>query len=96
MDQRKIQRQRDCTAGHRPGNKVNTGRLYTNEKEEGTTLTSINLSGSQFDYDFMLEHCKDHVLLIQEHWRLKDELHAWETLAHMKGWQGVWEPAKQT
>eukprot|EP00972_Heterocapsa_arctica_P113682 16438495-Heterocapsa_arctica.AAC.1 len=26
--------QRDCTAGHRPGNKVNTGRLYTHEKEE--------------------------------------------------------------
>eukprot|EP00972_Heterocapsa_arctica_P010039 1475381-Heterocapsa_arctica.AAC.1 len=44
----------------------------------------------------MLEHCKDHVLLIQEHWRLKDELHAWETQAHMKGWQGIWEPAKQT
>eukprot|EP00972_Heterocapsa_arctica_P082045 12092575-Heterocapsa_arctica.AAC.1 len=33
-------------------------------------------------------------MLIQEHWRLKDELHSWETLAHLKGWQGVWEPAK--
>eukprot|EP00972_Heterocapsa_arctica_P002371 343800-Heterocapsa_arctica.AAC.1 len=44
----------------------------------------------------MLEHCKDHVLLIQEHWRLKDELHTWGALAYRKGWQGVWEPAKQT
>eukprot|EP00972_Heterocapsa_arctica_P027979 4115961-Heterocapsa_arctica.AAC.1 len=44
----------------------------------------------------MLEHCKDHILLIQEHWRLKEELHTWETPAHMKGWQGVSEPAKLT
>eukprot|EP00972_Heterocapsa_arctica_P098598 14550712-Heterocapsa_arctica.AAC.1 len=44
----------------------------------------------------MLEHCKYHVLLVQEHWRLKDELHTWESLAYRKGWQGVWEPAKQT
>eukprot|EP00972_Heterocapsa_arctica_P039937 5883073-Heterocapsa_arctica.AAC.1 len=32
----------------------------------------------------------------EEHWGLKEELHTWDTLAHMKGWQGVWEPAKQT
>eukprot|EP00972_Heterocapsa_arctica_P085705 12629289-Heterocapsa_arctica.AAC.1 len=35
-------------------------------------------------------------MLIQEHWRLKEELHTWETLAYFKGWQGVWEPAKVT
>eukprot|EP00972_Heterocapsa_arctica_P076237 11247291-Heterocapsa_arctica.AAC.1 len=44
----------------------------------------------------MSYHCKDHVMLIQEHWRLKQELHSWETLADLKGWQGVWEPAKVT
>eukprot|EP00972_Heterocapsa_arctica_P101514 14958835-Heterocapsa_arctica.AAC.1 len=26
--------------------------------------------------------------------RRMEELHSWETLAHLKGWQGVWEPAK--
>eukprot|EP00972_Heterocapsa_arctica_P024940 3676075-Heterocapsa_arctica.AAC.1 len=57
---------------------------------------SINLSGSQFDYNSILEHCKDHVLLIQEHWGLKDEIHTWGSIARMKGWQGVWEPARQT
>eukprot|EP00972_Heterocapsa_arctica_P034468 5075090-Heterocapsa_arctica.AAC.1 len=35
-------------------------------------------------------------MLIQEHWRLKEELRSWETLAYLKGWQGVWEPAKVT
>eukprot|EP00972_Heterocapsa_arctica_P003225 480712-Heterocapsa_arctica.AAC.1 len=33
-------------------------------------------------------------MLIQEHWRLKEELHTWQTLAYLKGWQGIWEPAK--
>eukprot|EP00972_Heterocapsa_arctica_P008210 1201753-Heterocapsa_arctica.AAC.1 len=88
--------QRDCTAGDRPTNKVNICRLFKNEKQEGTIFTSINSAGSQFDYEFMLGHCKDHVLLIQEHWRLQDDLHTWETLAYRKGWQGIWEPAKHT
>eukprot|EP00972_Heterocapsa_arctica_P025651 3774164-Heterocapsa_arctica.AAC.1 len=35
-------------------------------------------------------------MLIQEHWRLKEELHTWQMLAHLKGWQGVSEPAKVT
>eukprot|EP00972_Heterocapsa_arctica_P028845 4243669-Heterocapsa_arctica.AAC.1 len=64
------------------------GRLYKQEKEDGTRITSTNMSGSQFDFEHMLEHCTDHVMLIQEHWRLKDELHTWQTLAHLKGWQG--------
>eukprot|EP00972_Heterocapsa_arctica_P102171 15055130-Heterocapsa_arctica.AAC.1 len=54
------------------------------------------MSGSQFDVEYMLEHCTDHVMIIQEHWRLKDKLHTWQTLAHLKGWQGVWEPGKVT
>eukprot|EP00972_Heterocapsa_arctica_P085357 12579974-Heterocapsa_arctica.AAC.1 len=61
----------------------------TQEKEDGTIITSANLSGSQFDFEYMLERCKDHVMLIQEHWRLNEELHTWQTLAHLKGWQGV-------
>eukprot|EP00972_Heterocapsa_arctica_P104264 15367398-Heterocapsa_arctica.AAC.1 len=44
----------------------------------------------------MLEHCKYHAMLIQEHWILKEELHTWGTLAYLKGWQGFWEPAKVT
>eukprot|EP00972_Heterocapsa_arctica_P003464 515929-Heterocapsa_arctica.AAC.1 len=44
----------------------------------------------------MLEHCKYRVMLIQQHWILKEELRTWQTLAHLKGWQGVWEPAKVT
>eukprot|EP00972_Heterocapsa_arctica_P049208 7242065-Heterocapsa_arctica.AAC.1 len=35
-------------------------------------------------------------MLIQEHWRLKEELRTWQTLAHLKGWRGIWEPAKAT
>jgi hypothetical protein len=75
---------------------MKTGRLFKNEREDGTIITTINLAGSQFDFDFMLEHCKDHVLIIQEHWRLKDDIHTWESMAYRKGWQGIWEPAKQT
>eukprot|EP00972_Heterocapsa_arctica_P033317 4904083-Heterocapsa_arctica.AAC.1 len=44
----------------------------------------------------MLEHCTDHVMLVQEHWRLKEELHSWQTLSPLKAWQGIWEPAKVT
>eukprot|EP00972_Heterocapsa_arctica_P098597 14550597-Heterocapsa_arctica.AAC.1 len=42
----------------------------------------------------MLDHCKYHIMLMREHWIFKEELHSWATLAHLQGWQGVWEPAK--
>eukprot|EP00972_Heterocapsa_arctica_P075849 11188554-Heterocapsa_arctica.AAC.1 len=86
---------RDCTARrkHDENSNKKDGILYKQEKEDGTIISSTNLSGSQFDFEYTLEHC-DHVMLIQEHWRLKEELHTWQTLAHLKGWQGVWEPAK--
>eukprot|EP00972_Heterocapsa_arctica_P016936 2500042-Heterocapsa_arctica.AAC.1 len=89
---------RDCTARrkHDEKSKKKDVRLYKQEKEDGTIITSTNLSGSQFDSEYMLEHCKDHVMLIQEHWRLKEELHTWQTLAHLQGWQRVWEPARVT
>eukprot|EP00972_Heterocapsa_arctica_P007829 1140673-Heterocapsa_arctica.AAC.1 len=65
---------RDCTArqNHEENNNNNDGIMYKEEKEDGTIMTSTNLSGSQFDFEFMLEHCKYHVMLIQEHWRLKE------------------------
>eukprot|EP00972_Heterocapsa_arctica_P014593 2150018-Heterocapsa_arctica.AAC.1 len=89
---------RDCTARQKHDEKHTNkyGRLYNEEKEDGTIIISTNLSGSQFDVEFMLEHCNDHVMPIQEHWILKEELHTWEPMAHLKGWQGVWEPAKVT
>eukprot|EP00972_Heterocapsa_arctica_P041810 6164294-Heterocapsa_arctica.AAC.1 len=64
---------RDCTArkNHDEDNR-HTGILYKQEKEEGTHITSINLSGSQLDFEFMLDHCKDHEMLIQEQWRLTE------------------------
>eukprot|EP00972_Heterocapsa_arctica_P040730 6002886-Heterocapsa_arctica.AAC.1 len=65
---------RDCTARRKHDkNNANTyGRLYKHEKDDGTIFTSTNLSGSQFDFEFMLHHCKYHVVLIQAHWRLKE------------------------
>eukprot|EP00972_Heterocapsa_arctica_P107487 15833258-Heterocapsa_arctica.AAC.1 len=49
---------RDCTARqkHDENNKKKGCRLYKEEKEDGTIITSTNLSGSQFDVEFMLEH----------------------------------------
>eukprot|EP00972_Heterocapsa_arctica_P103232 15212614-Heterocapsa_arctica.AAC.1 len=35
-------------------------------------------------------------MLIQEHWRLTEDIEKWKNIAYMKGWQGVWEPAKIT
>eukprot|EP00972_Heterocapsa_arctica_P072072 10643800-Heterocapsa_arctica.AAC.1 len=89
---------RDCTTrqNHDEHNNIRNVIIYKQEKESVTRLTSINLSGSQFDFEFMLDHCTDHVMLIQERWRLKEAIHSWQTLAHFKGWQGIWEPAKTT
>eukprot|EP00972_Heterocapsa_arctica_P035656 5247060-Heterocapsa_arctica.AAC.1 len=89
---------RDCTTiqNHDEHRNRQNGRIYKQEKEDGTRPTSINLSGSQFDFAFMLDHCTDHVMLIQEHWRLNEKVHSWQTLAHLKGWQGIREPANTT
>eukprot|EP00972_Heterocapsa_arctica_P054508 8032039-Heterocapsa_arctica.AAC.1 len=62
---------------HDENNNTSNGIFYKQEKDYGTQLTSINLSGSQ-----ALE--------------TNGQLHSWQTLAHLKGWQGVWEPAKVT
>ena len=44
----------------------------------------------------MLDDCKDHILLVQEHWRLESELIVWQNTARRKGWHGIWEAAKAT
>ncbi len=44
----------------------------------------------------MLDDCKDHILLVQEHWRLESELIIWQNTARRKGWHGIWEAAKTT
>eukprot|EP00972_Heterocapsa_arctica_P088660 13072975-Heterocapsa_arctica.AAC.1 len=41
---------------HDKHNNNNNVILYTEEKEDGPILTSANLSGSQFDFEFMLDH----------------------------------------
>eukprot|EP00972_Heterocapsa_arctica_P067358 9940613-Heterocapsa_arctica.AAC.1 len=49
---------RDCTArqNHDEHNNILNASIYKQEKEDGTQLNSINLSGSQFDFEFMLDH----------------------------------------
>eukprot|EP00972_Heterocapsa_arctica_P102582 15118770-Heterocapsa_arctica.AAC.1 len=79
--------------GKRENHKIHHKIMLKEEKEGGTLVTSINLSGSQTDFEYMLDHCKDHIMLIQEHWRLKYEIEKWKSTAYLKGWQGVWEPA---
>eukprot|EP00972_Heterocapsa_arctica_P066107 9752787-Heterocapsa_arctica.AAC.1 len=53
-----VSRMRDCTARqkHDENNKRHNGILYKQEKEDGTRITSANLSGSQFYFEHMLEH----------------------------------------
>eukprot|EP00972_Heterocapsa_arctica_P090105 13292641-Heterocapsa_arctica.AAC.1 len=58
-----------------------TARRTHNEKTNNTY-------GILYNDEKEDEHCKDHVMLIQEHWILNEELHTWETLAYLKGWQG--------
>eukprot|EP00972_Heterocapsa_arctica_P021303 3136425-Heterocapsa_arctica.AAC.1 len=35
-------------------------------------------------------------MLIQEHWRLNEDVESWKSKAFHKGWQGVWEVATKT
>jgi hypothetical protein len=72
------------------------GRLYKEEKIDGTRITTINLSGSLPDFEYMLDNCKDHIMMIQEHKQLNNEMAKWKTTALMRGWQGVWEQATVT
>eukprot|EP00972_Heterocapsa_arctica_P068306 10092734-Heterocapsa_arctica.AAC.1 len=65
------------------------------KKLRGTNITTLNVSGSLQDFEWMLENTEDHIVLIQEHWRLPSEIEAWKSAAFRKGWTGVWHPAKK-
>eukprot|EP00972_Heterocapsa_arctica_P096971 14306496-Heterocapsa_arctica.AAC.1 len=44
------------------------GRRIKGEAERGTNITTLNVSGSLQDFEWVLEHTEDHIVLIQEHW----------------------------
>eukprot|EP00972_Heterocapsa_arctica_P096435 14227076-Heterocapsa_arctica.AAC.1 len=50
---------------------------YKEECEDGTRITTINVSGSQCDFEYVLDMTEDHIVLIQEHWRLEEDIETW-------------------
>eukprot|EP00972_Heterocapsa_arctica_P031862 4694116-Heterocapsa_arctica.AAC.1 len=44
----------------------------------------------------MLGNTEDHIILIQEHWRLPNNIEYWKSAAFRKGWTGIWHPAIRT
>eukprot|EP00972_Heterocapsa_arctica_P008865 1300202-Heterocapsa_arctica.AAC.1 len=46
------------------------GRRSKDEVERGTDIITLNVSGSLMDFEWILANTKDHIVLIQEHWRL--------------------------
>eukprot|EP00972_Heterocapsa_arctica_P031700 4669495-Heterocapsa_arctica.AAC.1 len=43
-----------------------------------------------------MDTTEDHIVLIQEHWRLPNEIESWKSAALRKGWTGIWHPAIRT
>eukprot|EP00972_Heterocapsa_arctica_P011221 1643535-Heterocapsa_arctica.AAC.1 len=71
--------------------------LYKEEAVEGARIiTTINLSGSQTDYENILENINDHIILIQEHWRVNEDVKSLKRIAFHRGWHGVWGVAAKT
>eukprot|EP00972_Heterocapsa_arctica_P085876 12655454-Heterocapsa_arctica.AAC.1 len=64
--------------------------------ERGTKITTLNVSGSQLTFEWILENTEDHIVFIQEHWRLPNKIGSWKSAAFRKGWTGVWHPAIRT
>eukprot|EP00972_Heterocapsa_arctica_P094517 13938862-Heterocapsa_arctica.AAC.1 len=58
---------------------------YKEQCEDGTRITTINVSGSQFDFYYVLGMTEDHIILIQEHWILEEDIETWKTIAFNKG-----------
>eukprot|EP00972_Heterocapsa_arctica_P048433 7141399-Heterocapsa_arctica.AAC.1 len=71
-------------------------RRTPGEVERGTKITTLNLSGSLFDLEWVLENTEDHTILFQEHWRLPNKIESWKSAAFRKGWTGVWHHAIRT
>eukprot|EP00972_Heterocapsa_arctica_P039832 5869302-Heterocapsa_arctica.AAC.1 len=72
------------------------GRRSNDEVERGNNITTSYVSGSLMDFEWILEHTEDHIVCIQEHWRLPSEIESWKSAAFRKGWTGVWHPAIKT
>eukprot|EP00972_Heterocapsa_arctica_P002521 366434-Heterocapsa_arctica.AAC.1 len=64
--------------------------------ERGANITTLNVSGSLQDFEWILENTEDQIVLIQEQWRLPSEIEAWKSAGFRKGWTGVWHAAKKT
>eukprot|EP00972_Heterocapsa_arctica_P099290 14651730-Heterocapsa_arctica.AAC.1 len=71
-------------------------RRSKDKLERGNKITTLNLSGSLLDFEWILENTEDQIILIQEHWRLPNELEPWRSAAFRKGWTGIWHPAIRT
>eukprot|EP00972_Heterocapsa_arctica_P040270 5933925-Heterocapsa_arctica.AAC.1 len=65
---------------------VNTN--HTDACGEGTRHITRNVSGSQCDFEHVLDMTEDHTILIQEHWILEEDIETWKTIAFNKGWHG--------
>eukprot|EP00972_Heterocapsa_arctica_P093494 13791064-Heterocapsa_arctica.AAC.1 len=72
------------------------GRSAKDEVERGTTINTLTVSGSLMDFEWILENTEDHIVLIQEHCILPNEIGSWKSAAFRKGWTGVWHPAINT
>eukprot|EP00972_Heterocapsa_arctica_P097842 14434851-Heterocapsa_arctica.AAC.1 len=60
------------------------GRRSKEEMARGTNITTLNVSGSQLDFEWICENTEDHTVLIQEHWRLPNEIESWKSAAFRK------------
>eukprot|EP00972_Heterocapsa_arctica_P085926 12661705-Heterocapsa_arctica.AAC.1 len=61
-------------------------RRSTDELERGADISTLNLSGSLFNFEWLLENTQYHILLIQEQWRLPNKIESWKSAAFRKGW----------
>ncbi len=59
-------------------------------------MLTIKLSGYIGDLESILEKCKEHIIMIQEHKQLQQEMEKWKSCAGIRGWHGVWEQAAIT
>eukprot|EP00972_Heterocapsa_arctica_P060025 8853373-Heterocapsa_arctica.AAC.1 len=49
-------------------------------------IITRKVSGSQLYFEWILENTEDHIVLIQERWRLPGEIESWKSAAFRKGW----------
>eukprot|EP00972_Heterocapsa_arctica_P029995 4420507-Heterocapsa_arctica.AAC.1 len=66
------------------------------ECEDGTRITTTNVSYPHVNFEYVLDMTEGHIVLIQEHWRLNEDIESWKTIVFTKGWHGVGNPAIKT